>query len=77
MRENIDQKNYGYGHFSRSGILISERAFQWKMNFNPDPTKQAEELIFCLRNEFPSVIFQSKSVVQGPFQKKFWNVFRY
>ena len=25
---------------------ISEWAFQWKMKFNPDPTKQAQELIF-------------------------------
>ena len=30
-------------------ILImktSERAFQWKMKFNPDPTKQVQEIIF-------------------------------
>ena len=25
---------------------ISEWAFQWKMNFNPDHTKQAQEIIF-------------------------------
>ena len=25
---------------------ISTWAFQWKMNFNPDPTKQAQEVIF-------------------------------
>ena len=25
---------------------ISEWAFQWKMKFNPDPTKQAQELTF-------------------------------
>ena len=25
---------------------ISEWAFQWKMKFNPDPTKQAQEIIF-------------------------------
>ena len=26
---------------------ISEWDFQWKMKFNPDPTKQAQEIIFC------------------------------
>ena len=25
---------------------IGEWAFQWRMNFNPDPTKQAQKLIF-------------------------------
>ena len=25
---------------------ISERAFQWKMKFNPDPAKQAQKTIF-------------------------------
>ena len=25
---------------------ISEWVFQWKMKFNPDPTKQAQEIIF-------------------------------
>ena len=25
---------------------ISEWAFQWKMQFNPDPNKQANEVIF-------------------------------
>ena len=35
---NIDLKN----DFKK----IDEWAFQWKMSFNPDPTKQAQELIF-------------------------------
>ena len=26
--------------------IINNWAFQWKMNFNPDPTKQAHEVIF-------------------------------
>ena len=25
---------------------MSDWTFQWKMNFNPDPNKQAQELIF-------------------------------
>ena len=27
-------------------IKISQWTFQWKMNFNPNPNKQAQELIF-------------------------------
>ena len=36
---------------------IKERAFQWKMNFNPDPSKQIQEVIFT---------HKVKKVVQSP-----------
>ena len=29
---------------------ISEWAFQWKIKFNPDPTKQTQEIIFSKKN---------------------------
>ena len=39
---------------------ISEWAFQWKMMFNPDLTKQAQEVIFLSENSevflFPSFL---------------------
>ena len=31
---------------------ISHWAYQWKMQFNPDPTKQANEVIFSRKNKF-------------------------
>ena len=31
---------------NRDLTTINNWAFQWKMNFNPDPTKQATEVIF-------------------------------
>ena len=31
---------------------ISYWFYQWKMQFNPDPTKQANEVIFSLENKF-------------------------
>ena len=31
--------------------MIHNWAFQWKMNFNPDLTKQAEEVIFSCKTE--------------------------
>ena len=30
---------------------ISKRATQWKMNFNPDTTKQAQEVIFSRKSK--------------------------
>ena len=31
--------------------LISQWAFQWKMSFNTDPTKPAEEIIFSRKRD--------------------------
>ena len=32
--------------------VINQRAYQWKMAFNPDPTKQAMEILFsCKKKE--------------------------
>ena len=44
--------------------LISNWAFQWKMSFNPDPSKQAQEIIFSRKkNEVipPKCVFQQYS----------------
>ena len=41
---------------------ISAWEFQWKMNFNPDLTKQAKEIIFNQKNQntnLPMFDFQS------------------
>ena len=38
--------------------LISDWAFQWKISFNPDPSKQAQEIIFSrkkIKSSYPSV----------------------
>ena len=40
--------------------VISDWAFQWKMSFNPDPSKQAQEIIFSrkkMKSSHPSVYF--------------------
>ena len=31
--------------------LISQWAFQWKMTFNPDPNKQATEILFSCKKK--------------------------
>ena len=47
--------------------LISQWAFQWKMIFNSDPTKPAEEIIFSGKlnqQEHPPLFFNNTMVKQ-------------
>ena len=51
---------------------INEWAFQWKINFNPDRTKQAQELIFfhiVQMTNHPSLFFNENVVPQTSLQK--------
>ena len=51
---------------------INSWASQWKMNFNPDPNNQAQEVIFSRKikkTEHPSLNFNNSSVKQVQFQK--------
>ena len=51
---------------------ISEWAVQWKMNFNPDPSKQAQELLFSRKTSskpYPSLNFNDNPVHQVQLQK--------
>ena len=51
---------------------IGESAFQWKMSFNPDPNKQAQELIFSCKvqttNHLP-LFFNENVVPKNTLQK--------
>ena len=47
---------------------ISERAHQWKLEFNPDPSKQATELLFSqkkYRTYHPPLLFNGNEVSKG------------
>ena len=51
---------------------ISEWAFQWKMNFNPDHTKQAQEVIFSRKKTVsvhPVVYFNNTPVISTATHK--------
>ena len=51
---------------------ISNWATQWKMNFNPDTTKQAQEVIFSRKLEktvHPPLLFNNASVTRTSSQK--------
>ena len=50
---------------------INDCAFQWKINFNPDPSKQAQETIFSRKLKkatHPPLIFNNNNVSQVSFQ---------
>ena len=51
---------------------ISELAVQWKMNFDPDPSKQAQELLFNQKassKPYPSLNFNENLVHQVQLQR--------
>ena len=51
---------------------IKQWAFQWKMSFNPDPNKQAQEVIFSRKLKkfcHPSLRFNNNNVSQASSQK--------
>ena len=51
---------------------INKWAFQWKISFNPDPSKQAQEIIFSRKTKkifHPSLRFNNSIVSQSPYQK--------
>ena len=52
--------------------LMNNWTFQWKMNFNPDPTKQACEVILSLKAKeiyHPPLVFNNTCVSQSSSQK--------
>ena len=53
-------------------LKINNWAYQLKMSFNPDPSKQAPEIIFSPKIKKPShpvLIFNNNQVMQTPYQK--------
>ena len=53
-------------------VKIRDWAFNWKMSFNPDPTKQAKEIIFSkkiISGTHPSLFFNNSLIEQDTTQK--------
>ena len=54
--------------------LIQKWAHQWKMEFNPDPTKQATEMLFSCKRfkiHYPPLVFNGNDVMKiDPESKK-------
>ena len=52
--------------------MIHNWALQWKINFNPDPTKQAQEVIFSRKTKklpHPPSVLNNRNVTQSTCQK--------
>ena len=57
---------------NRDLLTINNRAFQWKMSFNPYPNKQATEVIFSRKRKptnHPYLYFNGSPVASAPFHK--------
>ena len=53
-------------------LKINNCIYQWKMSFNPNPSKQAQEVVFCCKIKKPShpvLIFNNNQIIQTPYQK--------
>ena len=53
---------------------ISEWAYEWKMSFNPDLNKQAQEVVFSRKlnkSSHPKTFFNNAAVVCVSWQKHF------
>ena len=51
---------------------ISQWAYQWKMEFNPDPSKQANEVLFSCKKSSPNhppLVFNGNVVAKKSDQK--------
>ena len=51
---------------------VSLSAYKWKMSFNPDPSKQAQEIIFSRminKVHHPPLLFNNSTIQQRPSQK--------
>ena len=53
-------------------VKINRWAYQWKMSFNLDPSKQAQEVIFSIKKKkeyHPSIAFNNNNVLETNSQK--------
>ena len=58
--------------FDSTKTFVKNWAYQWKMAFNPDPNKQATEVIFSHKINtvnHPTLYFNASPVTTAPFQK--------
>ena len=68
----VDNNNLSATNLNSDLSKINAWASQWKMTFNPDPNKQAQEVIFSRKikkTSQPPLNFNNNSVKQVQFQK--------
>ena len=68
VRDPINTSQKLNNNLDKVSLWVSK----WKMSFNPDPSKQAEEVIFSRKTNkvyHPSLLFNNSTVLQIPSQK--------
>ena len=68
----INDKNLSANKLNQDLNRTNNWAFQWKMNFNPDPSKEAQEVIFSRKlqkSTHPMLSFNNNTVTQSVTQK--------
>ena len=68
----INDKHLSTNELNQDLNRINNWAFQWKMSFNPDPSKQAQEVIFSRKlqkSTHPTLSFNKNAVTQSVTQK--------
>ena len=68
----VKDTNESAGIFNNDLLLISKWAYKWKMLFNPDPTKPAQEVIFSKKQKIqthPIINLNNIQVKKVPHQK--------
>ena len=60
-------------NLNRDLEIIDNWVFQWKMNFNPESTKQTQEVICSRKTKklpHPPLMFNNANVIQSIYQKQ-------
>ena len=68
----VHDKNISANELNNDLRKISNWAYQWKISFNPDPLKQAQEVIFShkiTKTNHPTLFFNDNPVHQVTLQK--------
>ena len=68
----VDDVNVSVVQLNNDLVKISKWAYQWKMSFNPDVSKQAQEVVFSRKSQklaHPPVFFNNVPVKRCSIQK--------
>ena len=68
----VQNKNNSASQLNNDLDKVSDWAYTWKMSFSPDPSKQAQEVIFSrkrTKEDHPAIYFNDIPVTQTTVQK--------
>ena len=68
----MNDANKSFENLSNDLFIISNWAYEWKMSFNPDRSKQAEEVIFSRKTSIqshPVLTFDNSPVIKTTHHK--------